>query len=260
MAFTRTSPRAALITGATSGIGEAFARALPSSTSLLLTGRDDVVLTRLASELGSDRLIETVGADLTTNAGLDAVSNAAERFGIDLLVCNAGVGPFGGFLRTDEESLRSVISLNVTAVLVLTRRLLPGMIRRAEADQLRAGLIVVSSGAAFVPVPRLATYAATKAFDLSLAEALAAELTHHPVDVLAVCPTVTRSQFAERSGFGCDLPGAQSPMRVARKAIRALGRQRTLVLGPVSGSILAGPALARAALAQLLQSVLPQRS
>src|SRR5690349_5402650 len=83
----------------------------------------------------------------------------------------------------------------------------------------RAGLIVVSSSTAFLPVPRLAAYAASKAFALSLAEALAAELTGRPVDVLVLCPTATRSRFAERSGFGRTPPLAQSPAHVARRAL-----------------------------------------
>ena len=91
---------------------------------------------------------------------------AAEAFGIDLLVCNAGLGPYGDFLQADEAMLRYTVLVNAMAPIVLTRRLLPGMIERAEAARSRAGLVVVSSNAAFLPVPRLAAYAATKAFDL----------------------------------------------------------------------------------------------
>ncbi len=258
MAFTRNPPRAALITGATSGIGEAFARTLATSTSLLLTGRNEAALLQLAKKLGGDRLVETLSVDLTTDHGLDVLCAAAERFGIDLLVCNAGVGPFGDFLAAPEVTLRETVSVNVMAPLVLMRRLLPGMIAHAEAEGERAGLIVVSSGVAFLPVPRLAAYAATKAFDLSLTEALAAELSGRPIDVLALCPTATRSRFAERSGFGRNLPGAQDPAHVARRALSALGKQRTLALGPVTGSVLTGPALIRALMAQALQIMLPQ--
>jgi len=258
MASMRTVPSAALVTGATSGIGEAFARALPPSTSLLLTGRDEAALGRLAAELGTGRLVETLGADLATDPGLDALCAAAEAFSIDLLICDAGVGPFGDFLSADEEALRATVLVNVMAPLVLTRRLLPGMIARAEDAGSRAGLIVVSSGVAFLPVPRLAAYAASKAFDLSLTEALGAELTGRPVDVLALCPTLTRSQFAARSGYGRNPPGAQSPAHVARAALSALGRQRTLALGAISGSVLTAPALVRAGLAQALQAILPR--
>ena len=260
MALTRAPATAALVTGATSGIGEAFARALPRSTALLLTGQNEAALDRLVAELGTgDRRVETLAANLATDAGLDAVCAAAEAFGIDLLVCNAGLGPYGDFLQADEAMLRETVLVNAMAPMVLTRRLLPGMAERAEAGRTRAGLIVISSNFAFLPVPRMATYAATKAFDLSLAEALGAELVSRPVDVLAVCPTATRSQFAARSGFGRNPPGMQSPKHVARSALQALGRQRTLVLGPISGSVLAAPALVRTGLAHALQAVLPRR-
>jgi uncharacterized protein len=199
---TGTPHRAALVTGASSGIGEAFARALPTETALLLNGRDAAALERLAGELAAPgRRVETVAADLATDAGLGAVSARAEAFGIDLLIANAGVGPFGDFLQASEASLRATVAVNVMAPVVLARRLLPGMLARAKAERRRrAGLIVVSSNTAFLPVPRLATYAASKAFDLSLAEALAAELAAEPVDVLALCPTATRTRFAARSG------------------------------------------------------------
>jgi short-subunit dehydrogenase len=108
-------------------------------------------------------------------------------------------------------------------------------------------------------VPRLATYAGQKLFASSLAEALAAELTAEPVDVLALCPTATRSRFAERSGWDSEIPGAQSPRHVANAALRALERQRTLVLGPLSGTVLAVPALARAAIAQAIALLVPRR-
>ncbi|MFC0388826.1 SDR family NAD(P)-dependent oxidoreductase [Muricoccus vinaceus] len=256
------SPRAALITGATSGIGEAFAHALPVTTNLLLTGRNGEALERIATVLGDQapgRRVETVVADLAMDEGLAAVCTAGEEFGPDLLICDAGVGPFGDFLATPEADLRETVLVNALAPLVLTRRLLPGMIMRAEAEAHRAGLIVVSSGLGFVPTPRLATYAATKAFDLSLTEALAAELSGRPVDVLALCPTATRSRFAKRSGFGANLPGAQDPAHVAHRALEALGRQRTLVLGAITGSVLTVPALVRAAAAQVIQTVLPHR-
>jgi uncharacterized protein len=262
MTRTSTPHRAALVTGATSGIGEAFARALPTATGLLLNGRDAAALERLAGELvAPGRRVETVAADLATDAGLNAVSARAEAFGADLLIANAGVGPFGDFLQASEDSLRATVAVNVLAPVVLSRRLLPGMLARAKAERRRrAGLIIVSSNAAFLPVPRLAAYAASKAFDLSLAEALAAELAGEPVDVLALCPTATRTRFAARSGYGGgNLPGAEDPAEVARAALRALGQVRTLVRGPVSGLLLGGPALARAALAQTFAFVLPRR-
>ncbi len=243
--------RRALITGASSGIGRAFAEALLPETGLLLSGRDPHELERLAVELGKEgRTVESCPADLSTDGGRDALVQAAERFAADLFLCNAGQGPYGPFTATEEAVLRSTVEVNVIAPLLLLRRLLPGMIERARADGARAGVIVTASEVAFFPVPFLATYAASKAFDLSLAEALAAEHARDPVDILALCPTATRTRFASRSGFGANLPGAQSPATVARAALAALGKQRTLTVGPISGGVLAGPALVRAGIAQ----------
>ena len=146
-----------------------------------------------------------------------------------------------------------MLDTNVSGLLAVTHRLLPGLIARE-------GMIVnLSSIAAHWPYPGGNVYAATKAFDLSLTEALAAELSGRPVDVLALCPTATRSRFAKRSGFGTNLPGAQDPAHVAHRALEALGRQRTLVLGAITGSVLTVPALVRAAAAQVIQTVLPHR-
>jgi short-subunit dehydrogenase len=257
----RTRPCGALVTGATSGIGEAFARALPRGTGLLLTGRNAAALRALAAELSAPgRPVETIAADLSTDGGLDAVAARAEAFGVDLLILNAGTGRFGDFLDVPEAALRETIAVNVLAPAVLARRLLPGMLGRARQTGRRTGLIVVSSATAFAPVPRLAAYAASKAFDLSLAEALAAELAAEPIDVLALCPSATRSRFAERSGWRRGTPpGAATPRHVAEAALAALGRRWTLVLGPVSGTLLSVPALARAVLAQGLAFVLPRR-
>jgi short-subunit dehydrogenase len=251
--------RRALVTGATGGIGRAFAQALPVATDLLLTGRNAEALSQLVQELSRpERRVEGLVADLGTNSGREAVAAAAEDFAVDLFMCNAGQGPFGNFMDADEAALRATVSVNVMAPLVLLHRLLPGMLARAGAARRRAGIIVTSSGVAFYPVPRLATYAASKAFSLSLTEALSAELDGAPVDLLALCPTATRTSFAERSGYGPSLPGAQDPAEVARAALQALGRQRTLTLGPISGSILTVPALVRAGLAQAI-SLLVQR-
>jgi len=153
----RAPARAALVTGATSGIGEAFARALPATTGLLLTGRNSDALGALAAALSAPsrrRPVETIGADLAAQAGIGAVAAHAEAFGIDLLILNAGTGRFGDFLQVPEAALRETVAVNVLSPAVLARRLLPGMLERARRADRRAGLIVVASAAAFVPVPR----------------------------------------------------------------------------------------------------------
>jgi short-subunit dehydrogenase len=225
--------RFALVTGASSGIGEAFARALPADTSLLVTARDAEALTRLQADLARPgRTVEVLAADLTADAGRAALIDKARTLEIDLLVNNAGVGAFGSVLENTEEAERQTVELNVTAVAALTRALLPGMIDRAARDDGRAGLILVSSTAAFQPVPYLATYSATKAFVLAYGEALAAELRRKPVDVLVLCPGSTRTRFGERSGFAVgSLPGAADPDDVAREGLAALGRRTVHVSG-----------------------------
>ena len=225
----------AVITGASSGIGEAFARALPASKGLLLTGRDGERLEALRGSLAAEgRRVETLVADLAGDAGRQSLIDAAEALQPDLLINNAGLGRYGRFLETPPEVEREMVEVNVTAPLVLTRALLPGMLERARASGHRAGLILVASTAAFMPLPYLSTYAATKAFDLSLAEGLAGELKKEPIDVLGLCPGATATQFFERSGMAqSSLPidKADDPMTVARAALAALGRQTVLIVG-----------------------------
>lgn len=232
--------RRALITGATSGIGAAFASELPRMTDLLLAGRDEQKLRSKRDALRRrGRTVETFAGDLTDERAVRELIGRADAFGVDLLVNNAGVGRFGRLIDNDPASERDAALLNVVAVLGLTRELLPGMIARAAAADRRAGLVIVSSTAAFSPVPYFATYAASKAFGLSLAEALAEETRGEPVDVLALCPGATRTDFAARSGFGRrSPPGAADPGAVARKALDALGDRTVLVTGPLGRAAL----------------------
>jgi uncharacterized protein len=223
--------RMALITGATSGIGAAFSAALPSETGLLLTGRDPE---RLAAEAAlhrrDGRQIETVAADLATDEGRAAVIAAARALPVDLLINNAGFGKFGPSLENGREVELDMVAVNVTAVVDLIHSLLPDMIARARQKGTRAGLIVVSSTVAFVPMPLFAMYAATKTFELSYTEGLAEDLADEPIDVLALCPGATRTNFFKRAGLSQLMPGhAEEAPVVARKALAALGRRRVLV-------------------------------
>jgi len=223
----------ALITGATSGIGAAFAAELPSHTDLLLTGRNSDALVRVAEGLASPgRIVETYVADLADEAEVRRLVDKAEAFGVDLLINNAGVGQLGRVIDNDLEQERATVAVNVLAVLLLTRGLMPGMLERARRHQRRAGIIIVSSTAALTPIPLFATYSASKAFDLYLAEALSEELRADPIDVLALCPGATRTSFGTRAGFAAgNFPGAADPRRVARDGLEALGRCPVKVSG-----------------------------
>ncbi len=246
--------RHALITGASSGIGAAFARALPRSTGLLLTGRDREKLAQLAAGLAlNGRPVRTIAADLSTAEGRRALIHAAEEQPIDLLINNAGLGWLGAVVDNPPEREAEMVQVNAAAPIELTRALLPGMIRRARENQVgenqvgenqveenqeggrpaRAGLIFVASAAAFMPIPLFATYAASKAFLLHYAEALAEELDHAPVDVLALCPGATRTRFFERANVApSGVPTTHDPDRVAREGLQALGRRPVHVVGP----------------------------
>lgn len=225
--------RFALITGATRGIGAAFAAELPDTTHLMLVARDeDALKARQAELVRPGRTVEIVAADLSTPEGRRTVIDRAGAAGIDLLVNNAGIGRFGRFLENDEEAETTALELNVVATTVLTRALLPGMIDRASAQKRRAGVILLSSTVAFQPVPYLAVYSAGKSYVLAFGEALASELARRPVDLLVLCPRATRTSFGEESGFSPRrLPGAQSPRTVAREGLSALGRRTVHVCG-----------------------------
>jgi hypothetical protein len=218
--------RRALITGATSGIGAAFARVLPVETSLLLTGRHAERLREIAEQLGSpERPVDCVAADLTTEAGRAAVIEQARRFRIDLLICNAGRGVHGAFVEKPPLADLSTVALNIEATVTLLRALLPEMLAVAREENRRAGVIVVSSMVVFGPVPAgMICYAASKTFGLRLTEGLAAELRHEPVDVLALCPDSTATEFFDRAGLPLP-PGAAPPETVAREGLTALGRR-----------------------------------
>lgn len=227
--------RCALITGASSGIGEAFARALPKSTSLLLTGRNRARLSHLASELANaERSVRSIAADLATAEGRQAVIAFAEGQPVDLLINNAGIACFGPVAENPPQRESEMAQLNVVAPVELTRAVLPGMLQRAAGGR-RGGLIVVASAAAFMPVPLFATYAAGKAFLLHYAEALAEELSGSPVDVLALCPGATRTRFFERANIGrANLPQMHDAARVAREGLQALGHRVVHVVGPAN--------------------------
>jgi hypothetical protein len=226
--------QSALITGASSGIGESFARGLPRATALLLAGRDRDRLGALAQELASpERTVRIVAADLAEAAGRQSVIAAGESAEVDLVINNAGIGRIGRVIDNAAARESEMALVNAVAPVEICRALLPGMLRRAEAAKTRAGIINVSSAAAFTPMPFFATYAASKAFLLHYTEALAEELSDRPIDVLALCPGATRTRFFERAGV--DKPSfttMHEPDRVAREGLQALGHRTVHIVGP----------------------------
>jgi short-subunit dehydrogenase len=239
--------RSALVTGASSGIGEAFARGLPRATALLLAGRDRDQLTKLAHELASPgRMVRIVAADLSDDQERGGVIAAAESAEVDLVINNAGIGRLGRVIENAPERESEMVKVNALAPVEICRALIPGMLRRAEAKHGnnsggRPGIINVSSAAAFGPMPFFATYAASKAFLLHYTEALAEELSDRPIDILALCPGATKTRFFERAGIEHLGFSMHEPERVVREGLQALGHRTVHIVGP--GNYLATAAM-----------------
>ena len=207
--------RPVVVTGASRGIGRALALAFAKGgTPLVVCARSAAELDGVAKEARAAGVgCQPVHADLSTQEGRDALL-AAVPGRIGGLVNNAGFGTAGLFAEQNRERERQMVRLNVEAVVDLTHGFLP----RLDAG----GFIVnVASTAGFQPVPLFATYSASKAFVLSLSEALADELAERRIRVMALCPGVTRTDFQRVASVNLAGPTAE-PDDVARFALRAL--------------------------------------
>ena len=191
----------ALVTGASAGIGEAIARELAArGYGVTLTARREDRLRSLAEELAATYGVraEAIGADLGDAAARDGLAAAIAELGLDveILVNNAGFGGSGDFASAERERLVSMVELNCAALLDFQARYLPGMVERG-----RGAVINVASTSAFQPLPGSATYAATKAFVLSLSEAVHEELKGSGVTLTAICPGPVRTEFTQAAGM-----------------------------------------------------------
>jgi short-subunit dehydrogenase len=220
--------RVALITGASAGLGVEFARVLSKrGYALVLAARRKERLDLLAAELGNARAVEIdLGREGAAAELVGNVEAAGET--IDLLVNNAGFGLHGRFDKADPKRLRQMIDLNCGALTELCREVLPAMIERRSG-----GILNVASTAAFQPGPGMAVYFATKAFVLSLSEALHEEAKRFGVKVSALCPGPTRTEFGEVAGFkGTKLIGRLSmdAEPVVRAGLEALNANRAVAI------------------------------
>jgi len=197
----------AAITGASSGIGAAFARRLAAQGyALVLVARREERLTALAEELRQRYAIpvETLSADLTVAADVERVAGRlAELPALDLLVNNAGFGVEGRFAQADLDPQLAMIRLHVLASVRLTHAALPGMIERGHG-----GIINVASLAGFMALPGAAQYCATKGYLITFSRALALELRGTGVRVQALCPGLTHTEFhaGQRGGTTAQMP------------------------------------------------------
>jgi uncharacterized protein len=212
-----------LITGASSGIGEAFARRLAArGHNLLLVARSEDKLISLCDELGRTRSIQAqyVAMDLSERDAPARLFAEGQRRGlqIETLINNAGFGSMGDFTEQDLARELNMIDLNIRALVELAYRFLSPMRERKSG-----AIINVASTAGFQPVPFMATYAATKAFVLSFSEALWEENRHFGIKVMALCPGVTETGFFKAANIERPpMRAVQTPEDVVNTALRGL--------------------------------------
>src|SRR5438445_11611366 len=184
-----------LITGASSGIGEEFARRLAAEGhELVLVARSEKALHELCDELMLKHKITAhyVALDLTKADADQRLYEETGRHGfeVDWLINNAGFGSYGDFAKLDVDHELGMVDLNIRSLVALTHRYLLGMRQRKSGT-----IINVSSAAGFQPIPFMATYAATKAFVTSFSEAIAEENRPFGIKILALCPGSTKTNF-----------------------------------------------------------------
>jgi hypothetical protein len=228
--------RTAIVTGASSGIGQAIARELARrGHGVTLVARRADRLEALASELGPTGVrAEVIAMDLSDRGARAALPGRLSDLGLTpvILVNNAGLSTFGPVAKSDPESEMNMIEVDVVAIADLCSRILPGMVER----RLGAVLNVASTGA-FQPLPGQAGYGAGKAFVLSYSESLSGELRGTGVNVSALCPGPVHTGFGERAGISkADAEAAlpafmwETPETVARIGIDGLEKGRVVIV------------------------------
>ncbi len=225
--------RWAVVTGASGGIGLEIARELARrGYALALSARSRDALEALAADLRAAHEVRCVvcALDLGAPGGADALARALHEASVvpEVLVNNAGIGVYGPFAEADADRVQAMLELNMVALTRLTRQLLPGMLGLG-----RARILNVASTAAFQPGPGMAAYFASKAYVLSLSEALDAELRRRGVTVTALCPGPTRTGFVARAAAerAAMLRGGLADARgVARAGVAGMLRGRRVVI------------------------------
>lgn len=219
-----------LITGASSGIGRAFAhRVAAAGSDLILVARRLDVLEELARELTAHHRVRVtaISHDLDSPgaAATLAARLAEEGIVVDALINNAGLGIHGDVGTAGLETAMTQIAVNVSSLTALTALLLPAMLARG-----RGAVINVASTAGFQPVPHMSVYSASKAFVLTFTRALWRETRGTGVDVLALCPGATDTAFFATAGDAASVGNRRTPEQVVETGLRALRRGRPSVV------------------------------
>jgi short-subunit dehydrogenase len=223
----------AVVAGASEGLGEAFAHALAArGYDLVLIARREAMLEAVAARIrdahGTTRDVRIVVQDLAGPDVAEVLAGLARELPIAMGVYNAAYAPIGGFLDQSLDALLTVVDVNVRGPVVFARTLAPAMVERGSG-----GLVIMGSLAGFQGAPRIATYAATKAFGLVLAEGLWHELRPHGVDVLVSAAGAIRTPGYDRAR-DAEAPGTLDAATVAEQTLDALGTGPSIVPGTVN--------------------------
>lgn len=230
----------AVITGASSGIGAAFANRLAAEGhDLVLVARDGARLTELASGLSDAHQVSTqvIAADLATDEGCATLIRQLADLQVDVLINNAGIGLDLPFPQNGIEAEERLLLLNVRAVLRLTHAVLPEMLQRGQGS-----IVNVSSVAGFGPAWLLSSYPASKAWVTTFTESLAYPVRRKGLRMMAFCPGYTRTEFHERAGMSTDHISRwlwQDADAVVRCALRDLRRGKVVSIPGIRYRVLA---------------------
>ena len=220
-----------LITGASSGIGKAFAENLAGKGSnLILTARTESELAKTAGELrslNSNIVVNFIALDLSTIDGAKQLTSRISDMNltVDFLINNAGFGKWCKFSKESHATYESMLLLNINSLVELTYHYLPNLVEKNKG-----GVINVASTAAFQPLPYQAVYGASKSFVLNFTEALSGELLNSNVHVMALCPGVTESKFMSVANADTTGMSASLPEDVVKVALNAYTKRRIYII------------------------------
>ena len=234
--------RTALVTGASSGIGQALSKIFAAQgNDLVLVARSQAKLEEIAGELSKKYAVSAtvLAKDLSEPSSAREIFESLEKQGlrVDYLVNNAGFGTYGAFASLDLQRELEMLQVDVVSLVQLTRLFLPGMLRGGFGRILNVG-----STGSFAPVPLMSTYGASKAFVLSFSEGLSEELKGTPVRVTALCPGVTLTGFQETARVDrmrLVRGPAMSAEQVAQIGYQAMMRGQAVVVPGFANQVLA---------------------
>jgi short-subunit dehydrogenase len=230
-----------LITGGTEGIGLELAKLFARDQhNLIIVARDKDKLRKIKKSIEKDYdiKVEVLSVDLSVNKSCEEIYNFVEenKLTVDNLINNAGIGSFGFFYESDIEKKEKLIQINITSVTNLTHFFLGRMVERKGG-----GILNVASTAAFVAGPKMSTYYASKAYVLSLTEAIYEEVKGYGIKVSCLCPGAVKTSFQSKAGIvKSDKAKAllMSPEEVARIAYRDFNKGKVIIVPGIKNKML----------------------